>query len=85
MRQGVTIVSPHGVVLAKCLMVDVGAGGAQLRLQSDTELPDQFIMVLSRDGTLTRHCSVAWRSDNAIGVQFLQTKDKLKPSGELKG
>jgi hypothetical protein len=65
------MVGIDGTLLGACVMVDVSAAGAQLIVQSSTELPDQFSLVLSRGGQLQRYCSVAWRSPSAIGVQFL--------------
>jgi len=37
----------------------------------DVELPDYFILLLSHDGHLRRQCSVAWRTETAIGVEFI--------------
>jgi hypothetical protein len=71
-RLGATIVGADNSVLAPCLMADVSPGGARLIVQSPAALPDRFALVLSRDGGLRRECAVAWRSNNALGVEFLR-------------
>lgn len=70
-RLGATILSAEGEVLAPCLMVDVSGTGARLIVQSSEQIPDQFKLVLSRDGQLRRQCRVAWRRQKAIGVRFM--------------
>jgi hypothetical protein len=70
-RQGARMVQTDGSPLGICLMSDVSATGACLKVETSVTLPDQFILLLSHNGELRRQCSVAWRSDNAVGVRFL--------------
>jgi hypothetical protein len=70
-RLGATILSPEGKLLAPCLMADVSGTGARLVVQSSEQIPDQFSLVLSRDGQLRRECHVAWRREKVIGVRFV--------------
>jgi hypothetical protein len=51
-------------------MSDVSAGGARLTLQTPDKLPDQFLLLLSRDGQLLRRCRLVWQSENTAGVRF---------------
>jgi hypothetical protein len=57
---------------AFCTMLDVSATGAQLRLNDTTEMPDEFTLVLSRDGNVRRQCRMMWRREDRIGVRFLK-------------
>lgn len=78
-RQGARMVRADGSALGECLMVDVSATGARLKVDTPGTLPDDFTLLLSRDGQLRRNCSVAWRSETAIGVRFVRDtpiKDK---------
>jgi PilZ domain len=70
-RQIGTMLNTDGSILGECLMSDVSKTGARLRLQNSIELPDRFTLLLSRNGRVRRQCSVIWRSENALGVQFL--------------
>lgn len=70
-RNGARVVRPDGTALGSCLMIDLSATGAHLRVQSPEALPDQFILLLSHDGRLRRECAVAWRSTTSVGVRFL--------------
>ncbi len=54
-----------------CIVMDVSAGGAQVRLFSDAELPHRFTLNLSRNGAVRRWCEVAWRSGNCLGLRFV--------------
>jgi hypothetical protein len=71
-RQGARMVSADGATLGKCLMLDVSASGARLKVDTPDALPDEFTLLLSRGGQLRRQCGVAWRSGTAIGVYFHQ-------------
>jgi PilZ domain len=55
-------------------MLDVSSGGAKLQLQAPIEVPDDFILVLSKNGQVCRRCKIAWRSETEIGVQFVVAK-----------
>jgi len=65
------MVGIDGAPLGTCLVVDISAAGARLVVQASEGLPDQFTIVLSRNGQLRRSCSVVWRSEQATGVKFL--------------
>ena len=75
-RQGVKLVSADGASLGVCVMHDVSATGACLGSKTPGALPDNFILLLSHDGRLRRLCSVVWRSDDSLGVQFLPDRPK---------
>ena len=60
-----------GSPLGECRMRDVSAGGARLSHSIANELPDQFLLSLSKNGHVVRRCQIAWRGKNQIGVRFL--------------
>ena len=64
------IIDTAGKILGRCMVVNVSASGAKLTLPVATETPIEFDLVLTRDGAVRRHCEVAWRSGNDIGVMF---------------
>jgi PilZ domain len=53
------------------MVLDVSVTGARLALDKADPLPDRFFLVLSRDGTLRRRCSVVWQTETKAGVQFI--------------
>ena len=54
----------------KCTIADVSQTGARIVLDSDSQLPDRFILVLSRSGATRRRCRVVWRNGTTVGVAF---------------
>jgi hypothetical protein len=70
-RQPAVMINGDGSVLCSCVMLNVSATGALLKLNPQTALPHEFTLVLSRDGQLRRKCTVAWRSETGVGVRFL--------------
>lgn len=69
-RQGARLVGVDGSALGACTMLDVSADGARLKLKASDALPEQFVLLLSRDGRLRRPCTVAWQLENTVGVGF---------------
>jgi hypothetical protein len=64
------IIIKDGVIVGKCVVVDVSATGAKLLSKVSSAVPHEFLLILSRDGRLRRQCLVVWRSEAAIGVRF---------------
>jgi hypothetical protein len=62
-------------------MLDLSVSGAKLKLDANTQLPQQFILVMSRDGRLNRRCQTMWREKDVLGVQFL-SRNSLGPKHE---
>jgi hypothetical protein len=57
-----------------CEVLDISSGGARLGLLWEgNQVPDTFVLLLSTNGKVRRHCRVAWRKPNQIGVQFLKS------------
>lgn len=77
LRWGGQIVSLDGTVLGECMVLDVSASGAKLILRHRIELPDEFVLYLSKDGKVTRRCEIKRRSEFEVGVQFFpQTSEQ---------
>lgn len=53
-----------------CLIVDMSVAGARISAPN-AALPNDFTLLLSRDGPVRRNCKVVWRRDFTVGVQFV--------------
>jgi hypothetical protein len=63
------------------MMLDLSVAGARLKVDAGTKLPQQFILVMSRDGKLNRRCRTIWRDEDMLGVQFL-SRNSVGPKQE---
>jgi hypothetical protein len=54
-----------------CTMLNMSSTGAMIKPPLETEVPNEFILLLSKDGNVRRRCKILWRTDTAIGVQFI--------------
>ena len=62
-----------GQRIGPCQVRDVSAGGAMLVLSNSEELPGQFVLALSRNGQVRRHCQMVWNTAKHAGVRFTGT------------
>ena len=54
------------------MLNDISDGGARLTLKSEDEsVPDEFMLLLSRNEKIRRHCRIAWRDGAMLGVKFI--------------
>jgi methyl-accepting chemotaxis protein len=53
-----------------CSISDVSETGARITLESDSELPEQFMLLLTPTGKARRRCRVVWRTGTTVGVEF---------------
>jgi hypothetical protein len=67
---GASIVSFDGALKRDCVIDDISAVGAKLRIEAPKELPEEFVLLLSARGTAKRRCKIAWRGAQEIGVRF---------------
>jgi hypothetical protein len=58
-----------------CVLCDISPGGARLAPVRLHGLPDEFTLILSKDGSSRRPCRVVWRKRRHVGVQFLNVPD----------
>jgi PilZ domain len=64
------LTNSDGSIICLCLMKDVSATGAKLELQTESDIPDEFTLLLSKYGNVRRKCTVSWRSKATVGVRF---------------
>jgi hypothetical protein len=72
------VVRANGSEFGSCVITDISKGGAKLRFSTQDQIPDTFVLVLSRNKLVRRRCKVVWRSDTpagrsekVLGVSFL--------------
>jgi PilZ domain len=53
-----------------CAIADISDSGARLQLEAECELPERFILLLTKGGEARRHCRVVWRDGLFVGVEF---------------
>jgi PilZ domain len=54
---------------ASCVLLDLSQGGVRLRVGQPENLPEQFMLKLSKK--LNRWSRIVWRSAEEVGVEFL--------------
>lgn len=82
-EQLVLMTADNGAIIGQCVMLDVSAGGARLKLNGELSVPDQFTLFLSKiDGRLKRRCVVAWREEKQIGVRFVNADADAAPAAK---
>lgn len=57
-------------VTINCMVRDISATGARLRIEGSVTAPDTFELLIPLDG-LEANCQVVWRREADIGVKFL--------------
>jgi hypothetical protein len=66
----------HASILIKgdkpfaCAIADISETGARIQLEDERELPDRFILLLTKSGGARRHCRMVWRNGLFVGVEF---------------
>jgi hypothetical protein len=55
----------------KGLLSNVSPSGAKLIYDNSVELPDQFNLYMTHDGSVGRKCEIVRRAENEIGLRFL--------------
>ncbi len=60
-----------GGAIGLCKTLDMSATGARLEPKRQVQVPDEFLLVLSRDARIVRRCKTVWRNGDQIGVRFL--------------
>ena len=77
-EQLVLMTSDNGLIIGQCIMLDVSAGGARLKLNGDFAVPEQFTLFLSKiDGRLKRRCVIA--PEQRTVIRDYVVKEKIRP------
>jgi hypothetical protein len=66
------ILNSAGSLVSHCTIVDVSSTGARLVLPQPAELPEAFLLVLSRNGDVRRQCELSWIKEKRAGIRFLR-------------
>src|SRR3954467_11897767 len=61
-----------------CVIKDVSETGARVATDSPDQLPDEFILRLTKDGATRRLCKRVWRTEREPGLSFLRPPRKHK-------
>jgi hypothetical protein len=54
----------------RCSISDISETGARIMLESECELPERFILLLTPSGEARRHCRLVWKNGLSAGVAF---------------
>jgi hypothetical protein len=76
-----SIVTEEGVAIARCMVADVSATGAMIITEAPQDVPDCFVLALSKNGSVRRLCEVTWRTSRSLGARFL-TNEAIEPPSE---
>jgi hypothetical protein len=70
-RAALVSFAPAGKPLP-CVVWDMSESGARLAIACPTaEVPREFHLLLTGDGSVRRHCEVVWTNARFVGVKFL--------------
>lgn len=61
-----------GRFIMRCIVCDLSASGARLKLSEGAPLPRYFLLSLAPDGSTPRLCSKVWQLALIAGVRFVQ-------------
>jgi PilZ domain len=53
-----------------CSIVDISDSGARLQFEEEFEVPERFVLLLTKGKGPRRHCEIVWRNGLFIGVKF---------------
>jgi hypothetical protein len=65
-------------VTIDCMVRDMSATGARLRIEGSVMAPDTFELLIALDG-LEANCQVVWRREADIGVKFIGAPRTVGP------
>jgi hypothetical protein len=60
-----------------CVIWDISQGGARVAVASLDAISDEFTLMLERDATCGTRCRVAWRTEEQIGLEFLENAQSI--------
>ncbi|CCV07677.1 conserved hypothetical protein [Mesorhizobium metallidurans STM 2683] len=73
--KGATILTGVTNSEVKCMVRNMHAEGAELKVSPDARVPDEFLLYVPVDG-IAYKAVVRWRRENRIGVMFTGTEPK---------
>ena len=72
--QSAWIVDPQSDARETFQLFDISVSGARICVLKDVRLPDEFLLLLTRDGRVRRSCRKVWRDEAYIGVEFVRNR-----------
>ena len=70
LRHSGWIASRETETIQKCMISDISDSGARLDVENAGDLPDEFVLLLTRNAKTRRTCRIVWRSRSQVGVHF---------------
>ena len=71
------ICSLDGSIIDECVLADMSDGGAKLVIDAQTQLPEEFILILSKGAKVHRNCKLSWRKKKFCGVRFVRQTENI--------
>ena len=66
--------SVGGAAVGPCVIRDISDAGAKLAINRVSQVPEEFVLLLSQNGGVSRQCRVVWRSEREVGVKFVRER-----------
>jgi hypothetical protein len=70
------IIVPRRSSVIHCTVQNITSGGACLKVANTYGLPDTFELTFEH-GRTRRACRIAWRTDDQIGVEFVEAVENV--------
>jgi hypothetical protein len=61
-----------GFAVRPCVVLDLSAAGAKLKVDAAEPLNTRLRLAFSRDARTGRACEVVWRRGKTVGIKFVQ-------------
>ncbi|EAQ35930.1 hypothetical protein NB311A_01120 [Nitrobacter sp. Nb-311A] len=71
-RQSAWITLDGGFAARPCVVLDLSAAGAKIKVDDVAAAPGVFRLAFSRDAREGRPCKVVWRREGTLGVRFIR-------------
>jgi hypothetical protein len=74
-----------GQPLRNCIIWDIAESGGRITIAEAETVPDEFVLILSRNGDFGRRCRVLWREGLQVEFFTLHHVQKKKPATSERG
>jgi hypothetical protein len=64
-----------GMPLQSCTVLDVSPQGGRIRVETGVSIPNNFVLLFTKSGSVRRDCRVVWRQNGYLGVEFHSSFD----------
>jgi hypothetical protein len=66
----------NGERIADCVVLDISESGARLGVLATGDIPQEFVLVISKPGKVLRRCKVMRSTATELGVAFVRSTKK---------